>query len=118
MKIYLPFIALVLCTVSAHAADSPELTSSPSSADSLSSWNYLSGTADEERLLFNEARDPNHRYVRQMPTEVTCLKMRSYLMAREGSDTDVTRMVGYRTCTKSAKFDLRLSYTPAQPAEH
>jgi len=115
MKIYMPFIILVLFIGLARAADSRDVVSPVISADPPSSWNFLSGTLDDERLPVSDARDPNHRYTRDVPAEVTCLKMRSYLMAREGADSDVTRMVGYRTCTRSAKFDLRLSYTPIQP---
>ena len=117
MRIHLLLIILVLCTVFGHAADSIEPASPKTSEGSSFSWNYLSGTAEQERSATNDTRDPNHRYIKHLPAEVTCLKIRSYLMAREGSDSDATRMVGYRTCTRSAKFDLRLSYAPAQPAE-
>jgi len=54
-----------------------------------------------------KAKDPNHRYVKLDPQTVTCLKMRSYLMARQSSDSDETTMVGYTTCTPSASFDVK-----------
>ncbi len=117
MRTYVLFIVLGLCVAFAQAANSSEPVSPMISENSPLSWNYLSGAADQVPFPVNDTRDPNHRYTKHLPSEVTCLKLRTYLMAREGSDTDLTRMVGYRTCTRSAKFDLRLSYTPAQPAE-
>lgn len=52
--------------------------------------------------------DPNHRYVqREQPRTVTCLKMRTYLMARESRDSDATEWVGYATCLPSSKYDVK-----------
>jgi hypothetical protein len=41
------------------------------------------------------------------PAEVTCLKLRTYIMAREDPHSDLTRLVRYRTCTPASRFDMR-----------
>ena len=41
------------------------------------------------------------------PRERVCLKMRSYIVARESRHSDSTRLVGYKTCQPSWKYELR-----------
>jgi hypothetical protein len=37
----------------------------------------------------------------------TCLKLRSYYVERESKHSDVTRPVGYSTCTPWPRFDVK-----------
>jgi hypothetical protein len=43
-----------------------------------------------------------------------CYTVRSYLVARESRDSDVTLPVGYRTCTPSSKFGVKRADLPPQ----
>ena len=40
-------------------------------------------------------------------THVTCLTMRTYVVARENRNSDVTHRVGYYECIPAWKFDMR-----------
>jgi hypothetical protein len=40
-------------------------------------------------------------------THVTCLTMRTYVVARENPNSDVTHRVGYYECIPAWKFDMR-----------
>jgi hypothetical protein len=112
----LALFVLVSLAVAADQGKSPSTDLAPANSDSQ---NLLGNAADlnDSLPLIARRRDPNHRYVEgQQERTVTCLKMRSYLMARESEDSDATRMVGYRTCTPSARFDVRLSTEPSVTA--
>ncbi len=39
--------------------------------------------------------------------DVTCLKIRSYVMKRDTKDSDSTHLVGYSTCQPARKFQVR-----------
>lgn len=39
--------------------------------------------------------------------ELTCLTLRTYRVARVSPDSDVTRFVGYSTCTPGARFQIK-----------
>lgn len=46
------------------------------------------------------------------PEDNVCYFVRSYLVARESRDSDVTLPVGYRTCTSSSKFGVKRAALP------
>ena len=43
-----------------------------------------------------------------------CLKMRSYLMARDGKNSDSTHLVGYSTCLPASRYRLRTAVGSSQ----
>ena len=43
-----------------------------------------------------------------------CLKMRSYLMARDGNNSDSTHLVGYSTCLPASRYRLRTAVGSSQ----
>jgi hypothetical protein len=100
--------------VAAFATDNPQLVPGEQPGtfvdqNSVTSALILQPDGSEPAV---KVKDPNHRYVRRDPQNVTCLKMRSYLMAREGSDSDETTLVGYTTCTPTSSFDVKRTIDP------
>ena len=99
-------LVLPLCA----AADRPK-AASPNG--SLSVYNgeapSWTGIIPTELPNSDSLADPNHRYVSREPQTVTCLKMRTYLMAREGPDSDRTEWVGYTNCQPSAKYGVKFA---------
>lgn len=113
MKLIGGFIVAFLFSISlAAASDQPgaatQQLSSPTATASLSQMGILPSSSIQN--------DQNHRYVSTAPHKVTCYDLRSYLVARESRDSDLTRVVGYRNCTSSSKFDVRLSNPSPVPA--
>ena len=109
MKLVGGLIMILFFLVSlAAASDQPgaatQQSSSPTATASLSQMGILPSSSIQN--------DQNHRYVSTAPDKVTCYDMRTYLVARESRDSDLTRIVGYRNCTSSSKFDVRLSTDP------
>lgn len=102
-------VAVFFCVSLAAASDQLGATtqqlSSPTATASLSQLGILPSSSIQ--------KDQNHRYASTAPDQVTCYDMRSYLVARESRDSDLTRVVGYRNCTSSSKFDVRLSANPS-----
>lgn len=45
-----------------------------------------------------------------------CLTIRSYLMARDSSNSDSTHLVGYSTCLPASRYRLRTAVGSTQPA--
>jgi len=45
-----------------------------------------------------------------------CLKIRSYLVARDSKNSDSTHFVGYSTCRPASKYRLRTAVESTQPA--
>lgn len=44
-----------------------------------------------------------------------CLKIRSYLVARDSKNSDSTHLVGYSTCLPASKYRLRTAVGSTQP---
>lgn len=111
----LSFVLLLGLFSVSTASDQPKATS-PN--DSLSAdnqlWDSWSGVIRTESLQSGSdfQADPNHRYVSREPQTVTCLKMRTYLMARESPDSDKTEWVGYTTCQPSGKYSEKFVEGP------
>lgn len=69
---------------------------------------------DMAQIVEDGRRDPNHRYShRERDSEVTCYKMRSYLVARESPDSDVVGPAGYSTCQPASKYGVKRADKPA-----
>jgi len=105
----------LLLALPLYAASDQPKSASPN--DNLSADNEVapwSGVIPTESLQSDSdfQADPNHRYVSREPQTVTCLKMRTYLMAREGPDSDRTEWVGYRTCQPAAKYGVKFADGP------
>lgn len=45
-----------------------------------------------------------------------CLKIRSYLVARDSKNSDSTHLVGYSTCLPASRYRLRTTVGSTQPA--
>ena len=66
-------------------------------------------------------RDPElvHPYGRRprmnRDEDTVCYTMRSYLMAREARDSDVTWPAGYSTCQKASRFGVKDAVEPLKP---
>jgi len=50
--------------------------------------------------------------LRDYERDGVCYTMRTYVMAREDKDSDVTRMARYRKCLPSWKVDLKTAIAP------
>jgi hypothetical protein len=50
--------------------------------------------------------------LRDYERDGVCYTMRTYVMAREDKDSDVTRMARYRKCLPSSKVDLKTAIAP------
>ena len=130
------FVVSLFLAASAFASDQPGQASSAGSVEA----NSLNPTFNEViPELFSVPRDsgydlihpqeihPNfsgpelvhpYRYLPRMNRdEVTvCYTMRSYLMAREARDSDVTWPAGYSTCQKASRFAVKDAVKPLEPA--
>jgi len=61
--------------------------------------------------------DPYHRYVRRdEPRTVTCLKLRTYFLAREGRDSDTVEPAGYTTCQPASRYEMKFAVAPGSTA--
>jgi hypothetical protein len=52
----------------------------------------------------------------QRADDDTCLKIRSYQVARDSKDSDSTHFVGYSTCQPSSRYQLRTTVGSEKPA--
>jgi hypothetical protein len=61
-----------------------------------------------------------YRYLPRMNRDegTVCYTMRSYLMAREARNSDVTWPAGYSTCQKASRFAVKDAVEPLEPASH
>ncbi len=59
-----------------------------------------------------------YRYSPRMNRDesTVCYTMRSYLMAREARDSDVTWPAGYSACQKASRFAVKDAVEPLEPA--
>ena len=59
-----------------------------------------------------------YRYLPRMNRDegTVCYTMRSYLMAREARDSDVTWPAGYSTCQKASRFGVKDAVKPVEPS--
>jgi hypothetical protein len=59
-----------------------------------------------------------YRYLPRMDRDdsTVCYTMRSYLMAREARDSDVTWPAGYSTCQKASRFGVKDAVKPVEPS--
>lgn len=73
--------------------------------------------AEPDRNALSSPADAYRRYLsRDSQAETFCFKMRSYLMQREGRDSDSTRLVGYSTCHPASRVQLKTTVNTAEPA--
>lgn len=50
-----------------------------------------------------------------LPSDAVCLKIRSYLMARDRKGSDSTHPVGYSTCQPASRYRLRTTVGSSEP---
>ena len=53
----------------------------------------------------------------QLPVDVTCFTIRSYVMARDQKGSDATHLVHYSTCQPTNRYRLRTAQIQEVPAE-
>ena len=54
----------------------------------------------------NPGSTTNHVAVEQMSDATTCLRIRSYQVARDSKDSDSTHLVAYSTCQPASRYQL------------
>lgn len=62
--------------------------------------------------------DPSQAFVMSpdsLSADSVCLKIRSYVMKRDGKNSDSTHLVGYSTCQPAKKFQLRTTVGSPEP---
>ena len=104
----LAVVLFVFLPVYAAAAD-PSQTAADSAQNSSSTEMLPPGmiSIDKLHLPADMRLNPGKHLVIHGPMEVTCLKMRTYIVARDEPDSDVTHPVAYRTCIPSSKYDFK-----------
>jgi hypothetical protein len=131
------FLLSLILVGTALASDQPGQASLAGSAETNSLYPPLNEIIPE---LFSGPRDsgydlihpdevhPNfndpelvHPYHYRLPRmnrdeSTVCYTMRSYLMAREARDSDVTSPAGYSTCQKASRFAVKDAVEPLEPA--
>jgi hypothetical protein len=65
------------------------------------------GRKDSRNPQFNLLSEQNGSDEGQAGTDLDCLAIRSYLVARDSPDSDSTHLVGYTTCVPSRKIRLK-----------
>ena len=80
----------------------------PNSAPELDSAGGLpiSLQLDRSKALAQLARAERELVLRSNE-DITCYKIRSYLVARDNKDSDSTHPVGYSTCQASSRYGLK-----------
>ena len=99
------------------AAHADTAAPSSTSADSFDKrYGILRSDPDSDTDLFST---PAQRYFSRMKREEdgTCLKLRTYKVARDDRDSDSTHLVDYFTCQRASKFQMRSSDGAAVPAK-
>jgi len=93
-----------------------------SSKDSVNSMQFrpLETTGKDQGIILQDvpnslAENSLVSQDNQILPEVTCLKIRSYVVARDSKDSDATHLVHYSTCQPSNRYRLRTVEMPAQP---
>ena len=94
--------------MTAAAAWQPLRPTSDRPAGVPSEYNAL----DPERLgqyRLNQIKivPPLHLKMQTLDSDVTCLTLRTYIVARDSKDSDSTHPVGYSTCQPSAQYQLK-----------
>lgn len=114
MRIFCFLSACVLGMVSfGGAADQPLPVSSSKNSAAFSDADRLDNSfgiirTEVATLPDNRPPDRGHRYLKtEDERNALCFTMRSYLMARESEDSDVTEMVGYSTCQRSSRYGVK-----------
>jgi hypothetical protein len=130
------FLLSLILVGTASASDQPGQASLAGSAETNSLYPPLNEIIPE---LFSGPRDsgydlihpreihPNfndpelmhpYRYLprRNRDESTVCYTMRSYLMAREARDSDVTWPAGYSTCQKASRFEVKDAVKDLEPA--
>lgn len=121
-----PVSALAQTQSDQPAPTAPQATIDPTSADPLQSL------SPDVAKMFSLGNDQNRVAVLQdVPTlpvnpftvspdsrilpEVTCLRIRSFVMARDNKHSDSTHLVRYSTCQPSYRYRLKTVELQAQP---
>jgi len=50
--------------------------------------------------------------------DTVCLKIRSYVVARDDKDSDSVHLVGYSTCQPASRYRLRTTQIQTDPSDH
>jgi hypothetical protein len=62
--------------------------------------------------------DPmNVRSYGEPGADTVCLKIRSYVVARDDRDSDSVHLVGYSTCQPASRYRLRKTQLPTDPSD-
>ncbi len=130
-------ISFALASVCAAPASDQALPTNPSTAtasgaattpaESIAPWQSLISVDSFDKrygILHNgpdsatDALDrPAQRYFEHMKQEEdgVCYKLRSYKVARDDRDSDSTHPVGYSTCQRASKFQMRSADEVVEP---
>jgi hypothetical protein len=104
------FVAACMCVAGDEAQAANKAAASPSSSTTPAAEDQLGPNPSKPEAGSRAALPllpPGYKLSKPFPTERVCLKMRSYIVARESPDSDSTRLVGYKTCQPSWKYELR-----------
>jgi hypothetical protein len=120
------FCLISVCAVPASAQESPAIGASASPANSASPSELLMAADSFDKrygILRNDpdsdlgALDtPAQRYFARMKHEEdgVCYKLRSYKVARDDRNSDSTHPVGYSTCQRASRFQMRNAEEPME----
>jgi uncharacterized protein YijF (DUF1287 family) len=76
-------------------------------------------TGDDASIAFDRAlRELARRDGTQIERDGVCYTMRTYVMAREEKDSDVTRMVRMTRCMPATKLEFRSAVQPVRDSEN
>lgn len=96
------FVVLFLALLSVNmAGQERQPAAAPLHAEWLQSQSMSTGENPSTLQFYSDRGDPRDS------EEVTCLKLRTYFVAREQRRSDVTRIVGYSTCQWSSKYAVK-----------
>jgi hypothetical protein len=62
---------------------------------------------EQPRLNQSKTVPPLHLKAKTLDSDVTCLTLRTYVVARDSKDSDSTHPAGYSTCQPSAQYQLK-----------
>jgi hypothetical protein len=100
------FLLIVFAVPAASYAQTPSTDAAQPAANSAT-------TTDFTRAL----RDFTRGDGTQLERDGVCYTMRTYVMAREDKDSDVTRMVRTTRCLPASKLEFKTAVQPVRDAE-
>jgi len=94
------------------ASDSARQSASPVANAFSSNWLNAAGIVRPDFSMAGDRSDRDRRSFDSRDGELTCYTIHSYLVKRQSPDSDVTEPIGYSTCQRSSRYNVKKAEEP------